>query len=458
MKKIYAIFSLLIILTTSATAQTSGLQFYNSKHNFGEIEETSKNVSHRFKYKNTSGERIVIVDVMVSCGCTIPQFSRAEIKPNQTGEITINYDPYNRPGRIDKKITVVTNLGKTDLYIDGVVKPRQRSLEESFPFMIGQGLRLNNFATAGIETPLGEYTTTVVMVANTNNANSIFFDIDAISMPRGVSAKVNTNMIPPKGIAEITITNQGVEYGKFKHSIKFLINGSRTNDNYTISGVVIDNFKGGQKSNPQPQIKQTHAPQGKQLPSLLPTSQHSTIRLIDMLGQLEDELELEQSSLEPVVPASSVSSASSSQPRVTSQKPAVKAPTPKPQTNSNLPSIKIPLPESPLTAINPTGGKVPIAVLSQTFMNLGEISSNSRSHFSLMIRNQGSAPLIIRKVESSNNILAETTETTVPPNGRTFLKITYTPTATGFDTGIITVIVNDPVSPTLEMRTVAEVF
>ena len=118
-------------------------EFDHVIHDFGKIEETGGPVSHTFEFTNTSRRPFIIDLISVSCGCTAAEYDKAPVLPGQKGGITITYDPTGRPGMIDKSVIVLSNNRKdrTVLSITGEVNPRPRSIEDDFPFDLGDGLR-----------------------------------------------------------------------------------------------------------------------------------------------------------------------------------------------------------------------------------------------------------------------------------------------------------------------------
>lgn len=126
-------------------AQGGALQFDTYKYDFGTIAEDGGSVEHIFSFKNLSSRPVVILSAHTSCGCTTSQYSRKPIKPGESGEMVVRFDPMNRPGHFSKSITISTSADEKPqvLHIEGVVAPRAKSLTEQYPFDIGEGVRLS---------------------------------------------------------------------------------------------------------------------------------------------------------------------------------------------------------------------------------------------------------------------------------------------------------------------------
>jgi len=93
-------------------------------HEFGTIKEDDGNVSATFIITNNSKESILITNVVRSCGCTAPAWTKEPIEPGKTGEVTATYDPRGRRGPFDKTITIITtgNPDRIVVRIKGTVE------------------------------------------------------------------------------------------------------------------------------------------------------------------------------------------------------------------------------------------------------------------------------------------------------------------------------------------------
>jgi len=84
-------------------------------HEFGDITQGER-VEHTFKFTNTGNAALVITNVEVTCGCTVPKgWPRDPIMPGEKGAITIAFNSSGKIGRQNKVITVTSNsIGKTN--------------------------------------------------------------------------------------------------------------------------------------------------------------------------------------------------------------------------------------------------------------------------------------------------------------------------------------------------------
>jgi len=106
--------------TPNVEDRTHLLKFNEEVHNFGDIKK-GDNAETEFVFKNNSNETVNIISAKASCGCTVPTYSTEPIAPGKTGSIKVKYNT-NTIGKIDKSVTVTTNLGVKKLKITGNVE------------------------------------------------------------------------------------------------------------------------------------------------------------------------------------------------------------------------------------------------------------------------------------------------------------------------------------------------
>jgi hypothetical protein len=92
----------------SETRAKTNAKFKDVAHNFGTIQQDSKNTKV-FTFTNTGSEPLIIEDAKGSCGCTVPKFPKEPIKPGATGEIEVVYSPGKQQGAQNKTVTITAN-------------------------------------------------------------------------------------------------------------------------------------------------------------------------------------------------------------------------------------------------------------------------------------------------------------------------------------------------------------
>lgn len=128
MKKIgIVIFALLLTGTMMAQSGDSekpkaSIEWKSIEHNFGEIKKGDP-VTAKFELKNNSMVPLIITSVRPSCGCTVADYPKKPVKPNEKAYISVTFDAKS-PGFFTKSIKVRSNAEDElmTLYIKGVVK------------------------------------------------------------------------------------------------------------------------------------------------------------------------------------------------------------------------------------------------------------------------------------------------------------------------------------------------
>jgi hypothetical protein len=99
-----------------ATKKLDGpiITFEKKSHDFGDISQGDK-VEETFKFTNTGNEPLIITNVQVTCGCTVPKgWPRDPVMPGGKGEITVAFNSAGKIGRQNKVVTVVSNASNAD--------------------------------------------------------------------------------------------------------------------------------------------------------------------------------------------------------------------------------------------------------------------------------------------------------------------------------------------------------
>jgi len=84
------------------------MKFEYITHDFGKIQEGDK-VTYKFNFANTGKSPLIITDAVASCGCTIPTWPKAPIKPGDGGQIVVTFNSAGKKGLQDKMVTITAN-------------------------------------------------------------------------------------------------------------------------------------------------------------------------------------------------------------------------------------------------------------------------------------------------------------------------------------------------------------
>ncbi|MBP7185103.1 MAG: DUF1573 domain-containing protein [Saprospiraceae bacterium] len=104
------------------TTNLPKIEFIETSYNFDTI-KAGKIINKEFSFKNIGKSPLLISDVRSTCGCTIPEWSKDPIMPNQGGIIKVKFDSKHKEGSQDKPVTIYANTSpqKTVLTIKGFV-------------------------------------------------------------------------------------------------------------------------------------------------------------------------------------------------------------------------------------------------------------------------------------------------------------------------------------------------
>ncbi|MCI2227895.1 DUF1573 domain-containing protein [Polaribacter sp. MSW13] len=103
------------------------ISFDQKVFDFGTVNEGDI-VSTVFKVTNSGKTDLVITNAQPSCGCTVPVWPKAPIKPGETGEIQVKFNTAGKTNRQNKTITLTTNTesGREVLTLKGSVTPKAK--------------------------------------------------------------------------------------------------------------------------------------------------------------------------------------------------------------------------------------------------------------------------------------------------------------------------------------------
>jgi hypothetical protein len=88
------------------------INFSEDFFDFGDILQ-GDSVQHIFKFKNTGTSPLIISEVITTCGCTAPEFTKEPVLPEKPGEIKITYRSAGKQGLQNKVITILSNSTNT---------------------------------------------------------------------------------------------------------------------------------------------------------------------------------------------------------------------------------------------------------------------------------------------------------------------------------------------------------
>lgn len=244
------ILSLLLLLTTTALSSqqpsTSALHFFSLSYDYGHIAEEGGSVRCSFEAENRGYTNIDILNIVTTCGCTSATYEQRSVAPGERFRFEVSYDPMNRPGRIDKHIFVHTSDSSDPikLHIKGYVQPRERTIDELYPFDMGGGLRLiSNFHAFGY-LEHGKSIERQIGYANASD-RTITLSLNNIA-PSGLLEIIAPTSIAPHTSGDITLRYtadiHASTYGTVEDRIQVKVDGQPAAYDISTLAIVVDNF------------------------------------------------------------------------------------------------------------------------------------------------------------------------------------------------------------------------
>jgi hypothetical protein len=245
MKRLFLIISLLIAgITVRSQVAVTTMKFSETQHDFGTFKEEAGRQTYDFVMTNTGTLPLVIQNVVASCGCTTPEWTRQPIPAGGKGKVTAIYDPKDRPGPFNKTLSVYTNTKPevAVLVIKGEVIPHEKTIEELFTFKVGD-VRFESQNLAFTEVKKTEKKIRVMQLVNTSAAPvKIEFD----GLPAHLAIKANPETLKPgqKGLVEGTFdATKNPGWGSVTDMVKIKLNGvPQENIYYYVTANLVEDF------------------------------------------------------------------------------------------------------------------------------------------------------------------------------------------------------------------------
>jgi hypothetical protein len=242
MKRFILLFSILV-LSASLFAQPM-MKLSDSEHNFGTFKEEAGRQTYNFIVTNAGNSPLVIQNIVASCGCTTPEWTREPIPAGAKGKITAIYDPKDRPGQFDKTLSVYTN-SKPEivvLRIKGEVIPHEKTIEELFTFPVGAvRFESNHLAFTNVKK-----TEKKIRIMQIINPSSEPVKVEFDNLPAHLTLKANPETLKPgqKGIIEGTYdATKNDSWGNVSDMVKIKLNGVvQENVFYYVSANLVEDF------------------------------------------------------------------------------------------------------------------------------------------------------------------------------------------------------------------------
>jgi len=243
MKKIILLISIFTV-SASLLAQPV-MKLSTTEYNFGTFKEEAGRQTYDFIVTNTGNSPLVIKNIVASCGCTTPEWTKQPIPPGGKGKITAIYDPQNRGGEnFNKTLSVYTNAKPevAVLVIKGQVIAREKTVEDIFIFPVGS-IRFESNHLAFTNVKKTEKKIRVMQVINPSDS-LVKIEFEAQAPYLTLKAKPETLKPGQKGIIEGTYdaTKHG-GWGNVSDMVRIKLNGVlQENVYYYVSANLVEDF------------------------------------------------------------------------------------------------------------------------------------------------------------------------------------------------------------------------
>jgi len=251
---IHLLTALFVMLPVRALCQTDDsaslpesevISFDEKVHDFGDVLISAGPLKWRFNFTNIDKKPIVIHNVISSCGCTTPKWSKAPVKPGEKGYVDITFSNDQGPYPFDKTLTLyVSGVNRpVILRIRGYAHEKMRKLSDRYPEHSGLlGVRTASISLGYVEQGLAKSETFEVANLSSRKAS-----IAASGLPKGMTVSVTPPTVEPQGVAKVKVTvdtrgDSPKRWGKQNYSFALTADGKKSRLQLCATAFIRDNF------------------------------------------------------------------------------------------------------------------------------------------------------------------------------------------------------------------------
>ena len=238
--------SVAFVMSLNAQQAQSKMQLLETEHDFGKFKEEAGRQTYDFVVKNIGADPLVIQNIVASCGCTTPEWTRSPIPAGGQGKITAIYDPKDRPGPFNKTLSVYSNSQNSVvvLTIKGEVLPREKTVEELFTFPVA-GVRFESNHMAFTNIKKTEKKIRVMQIVNTSDKDA---KVEFLNLPAHLSLRITPEVLKPgqKGLVEGSYdATKNAGWGNVSDMVRMKVNDvAQENVYYYVSANLVEDFSG----------------------------------------------------------------------------------------------------------------------------------------------------------------------------------------------------------------------
>ncbi len=221
------------------------VSFNEKVHDFGDLLLSDKSVSCKFEFTNISKKPIVVHNVVSSCGCTVPEWTKEPVRPGGKGVIEVTYKNDQGAYPFSKSITAyISGVNRpVILHIKGVVYDKKLSLKEMYTNTIG-GVLGTREKTLLIGNMLqGKSRTDATSVANLSKKP---IKVEVVCDDPALSVTVSPNPVPAGKKATLSYTvNTALgekKWGRSEYVASFVIDGKKAAEKIKVEANIAEDF------------------------------------------------------------------------------------------------------------------------------------------------------------------------------------------------------------------------
>ena len=203
------------------------LQFTPNVIEIGTVRYDGGPVTVTFEGENICSKPVTILDVRPQCGCTVPSFSRKEVRPGEKARITVTFDPSGTYGEQKRYLTVIATNGDyrkfNTLEVHGQVERDQTEAEIRFPALLGEGIR-TELETVGLRKRKAGETVTRTLVLYNDSPEKVKLSWKGSRRMRGT---LESKVLEPGARTSLVLTyrTKGLRSGDFSDELVIRANG-----------------------------------------------------------------------------------------------------------------------------------------------------------------------------------------------------------------------------------------
>lgn len=223
------------------------VRFEEKIHDFGDLTIADKSVSCKFVFTNISKKPVVVHNVVSSCGCTVPHWTKQPVKPGETGAIEVTFKNDQGAYPFSKSITAyISGINRpVILHIKGVVYGKKLTLKEMYTHTIGGVLGTRETTLALGNMYQGKAKSDATSIANLTNKS---VKVKVIPEDEALSVAVVPNPIPANSKASLAYTvntaNGEKKWGNSEYRFGFEVDGKPAEEKMRVVTTIADNFDG----------------------------------------------------------------------------------------------------------------------------------------------------------------------------------------------------------------------